>query len=84
MRQPHGGHGYPAWLRGTVLDVPLTAVRDELVVALEETLQLARRLAADARDGEVSVAELVAQDGVARNVAYRIAHETGGEDEEDT
>jgi hypothetical protein len=39
----------------------LTAVRDELVVALEETLKLARRLAADARDGEVPVAELVAQ-----------------------
>ena len=46
---------------GTVPIVPLTAVRDELVVALEETLQLARRLAADARDGEVPVAELVAQ-----------------------
>src|ERR1700728_3047980 len=61
MRQPHGGHGYPAWLRGTVPIVPLTAVRDELVVALEETLKLARRLAADARDGEVPVAELVAQ-----------------------
>jgi hypothetical protein len=41
--------------------VPLTAVRDELVAALEETLQLARRLAADARDDEVPVAELVAQ-----------------------
>ena len=41
--------------------MPLTAVRDELVAALEETLQLARRLAADARDGEVPVAELVAQ-----------------------
>ncbi|MGD0705930.1 MAG: hypothetical protein ABSA02_39370 [Trebonia sp.] len=39
----------------------LTKVRDELVVALEETLQLAQRLAADARDGEVPVAELVAQ-----------------------
>jgi hypothetical protein len=61
MRQPHGTHGYPAWLRGTVRVVRLTAVRDELVVALEETLQLARRLAADARDGEVPVAELVAQ-----------------------
>jgi hypothetical protein len=41
--------------------VSLTKVRDELVVALEETLQLAQRLAADARDGEVPVAELVAQ-----------------------
>jgi hypothetical protein len=46
---------------GTVQVVPLTTVRDELVVALEETLQLARRLAADARDDEVPVAELVAQ-----------------------
>ena len=46
---------------GYIPIVPLTAVRDELVVALEETLKLARRLAADARDGEVPVAELVAQ-----------------------
>jgi len=61
MRQPHGDHGYLAWLRGTVHVVRLTAVRDELVAALDETLQLARRLAADARDGEVPVAELVAQ-----------------------
>ena len=56
-----GGHGYPAWLRGTVHTVPLTTVRDELVAALEETLRLARQLAADARDGEVPVAELVAK-----------------------
>jgi hypothetical protein len=48
-------------VRGRVHVVRLTAVRDELVAALEETLQLARRLAADARDGEVPVAELVAQ-----------------------
>jgi hypothetical protein len=48
-------------MRGTVPVVRLAAVRDELVVALEETLQLARRLAADARDGKVPVAELVAQ-----------------------
>jgi hypothetical protein len=48
-------------VRGTVHIVRLTTVRDELVVALEETLQLARRLAADARDDEVPVAELVAQ-----------------------
>jgi hypothetical protein len=61
MRQPHGDHGYLAWLRGTVHVVRLTAGRDELVAALDETLQLARRLAADARDGEVPVAELVAQ-----------------------
>ena len=56
-----GGHAYPAWLRGTVHIVPVTTVRDELVAALEETLSLARRLATDARDGEVPVAELVAQ-----------------------
>ena len=46
---------------GTVHIVPVTTVRDELVAALEETLRLARQLAADARDGEVPVAELVAQ-----------------------
>jgi hypothetical protein len=41
--------------------VSLTKVRDELVVALEETLQLAQRLAADARNEKVPAAELVAQ-----------------------
>jgi len=61
MRQPHGEHGYGSRPRGTVQFVRLTTVRDELVVALEETLELARRLAADARDGDVPVAELVAQ-----------------------
>ena len=61
MRQSHGGHGYPAWMRGTVLTVSLTAVRDDLAVTLEETLKLARRLAEDARDTDVPVAELVAQ-----------------------
>jgi hypothetical protein len=39
----------------------LAAVRDDLAAALEETLRLARRLAEDARDTEVPVAELVAQ-----------------------
>jgi hypothetical protein len=48
-------------MRGTVLTVSLTAVRDDLAVTLEETLKLARRLAEDARDTEVPVAELVAQ-----------------------
>jgi hypothetical protein len=48
-------------MRGKVPVVSLTKVRDELVAALEETLQLAQRLAADARDDEVPVAELVAQ-----------------------
>ena len=61
MRQSHGGHGYPAWMRGTVLTVSLAAVRDELAAALEETLKLARQLAEDARDDDVPVAELVAQ-----------------------
>jgi hypothetical protein len=46
---------------GTFLTVSLTAVRDDLAVTLEETLKLARRLAEDARDTEVPVAELVAQ-----------------------
>jgi hypothetical protein len=50
-----------AWMRGRVPVVSLTKVRDELVVALEETLQLAQRLAADARNDKVPVAELVAQ-----------------------
>jgi phosphohistidine phosphatase SixA len=44
----------------------------------------ARALRAAGMTRRQIVAELVAQDGVARNVAYRIAHETGGEDEEDT
>ena len=61
MRQSHGGHGYPAWMRGTVLTVSLAAVRDDLAAALEETLKLARQLAEDARDTDVPVAELVAQ-----------------------
>jgi hypothetical protein len=61
MRQSHGGHGYLAWMRGTVLTVSLAAVRDDLVAALEETLKLARQLAEDARDTDVPVAELVAQ-----------------------
>jgi hypothetical protein len=39
----------------------MAAVRDDLAAALEETLKLARRLAEDARDIDVPVAELVAQ-----------------------
>jgi hypothetical protein len=46
---------------GTVLAVSVTAVRSDLAAALEESLKLARRLAEDARDGDVPVAELVAQ-----------------------
>jgi hypothetical protein len=41
--------------------VSLAAVRNDLVSALEETLKLAGRLAEDARDTDVPVAELVAQ-----------------------
>jgi hypothetical protein len=41
--------------------VSLPAVRDELVGTLEETLQLARLLAENARDSKVPVADLVAQ-----------------------
>ena len=48
-------------MRGTVLTVSMAAVRDDLAAALEETLKLARRLAEDARDIDVPVAELVAQ-----------------------
>src|SRR5215469_6962411 len=46
---------------GTVPAVSVAAVRNDLARALEETLKLARRLAEDARDGDVPVAELVAQ-----------------------
>ena len=65
MRQPHGCHGPSAWIpgpdAGTFRKVSLTAARDDLADALEETLRLARRLADDARDTDVPVAELVAQ-----------------------
>jgi hypothetical protein len=46
---------------GTVPRVSVTAVRGDLADALEEIIRLARKLAEDARDGEVAVAELVAQ-----------------------
>jgi hypothetical protein len=46
---------------GRVACVTVTAVRDDLAAALDETLRLARRLAQDARDTDVPVAELVAQ-----------------------
>jgi len=39
----------------------LAAIRDDLAAALEETLKVAHRLAEDARDTDVPVAELVAQ-----------------------
>jgi hypothetical protein len=48
-------------MRGKVHGVSLAAVRDNLAVTVEETLKLARQLAADARDTDVPVAELVAQ-----------------------
>jgi hypothetical protein len=53
MGTPHGC--------GYIRTVKLGVVRDELVATLEETLRLAGQLAADARDDEVPVAELVAQ-----------------------
>lgn len=46
---------------GKVHDVSTAAVRDNLAATVEETLKLARQLAADARDTDVPVAELVAQ-----------------------
>jgi hypothetical protein len=46
---------------GTVPTVSVAVVRDELADALEETLALARRLAADARDSDIPVADLVAR-----------------------
>lgn len=61
MRQPHGVHGYPAWIRGRFSGVTKGVVRDELVATLLETQRLAQRLASDARDNDVPVAELVAQ-----------------------
>jgi hypothetical protein len=48
-------------MRGTVHTVSLAAVRSDLALTLEETLKLAQRLAEDARDTDVPVAELVAQ-----------------------
>jgi len=50
------GHG-----AGYIHLVSVTAARDNLAAAVEETLELARRLAEDARDAQVPVAELVAQ-----------------------
>src|ERR1700758_4927877 len=46
---------------GRFVTVSLVVVRDDLAVALEETLRLTQRLAEDARDTDVPVAELVAQ-----------------------
>ena len=56
-----GTRGCSAGIRGTVLVVSVAAVREDLAAALEETLRLARKLAADARDTGVTEAELVAQ-----------------------
>jgi hypothetical protein len=61
MRQSHGIHASWPWFVGTVRDVKVPVVRDELITTLEQTLRLARRLAEDARDDGVPVAELVAQ-----------------------
>jgi hypothetical protein len=48
-------------MRGTFVAVSLAAARDDLATSLEETLRLTRRLAEDARDTDVPVADLVAQ-----------------------
>jgi hypothetical protein len=56
-----GTRGCSGGIRGTVLVVSVAAVREDLAAALEETLRLARKLAADARDTGVTEAELVAQ-----------------------
>ncbi len=61
MGQPHGFHALWPWSPGTVRHVSVPVVRDELVATLEESLRVARQLAADARDDDVPVAELVAQ-----------------------
>src|ERR1700754_518901 len=55
-------HECGAWTSGgTVNGVSLGAVRDNLAVTVEESLKLTQRLAEDARDTDVPVAELVAQ-----------------------
>jgi hypothetical protein len=46
---------------GYIRLVSVTTARDDLAAALEEIVRLARRLAQDARDTEVPVADLVAQ-----------------------
>jgi hypothetical protein len=46
---------------GYIRRMSVTTARDDLAAALEETLRLARRLAQDARDTTIPVAELVAQ-----------------------
>jgi hypothetical protein len=61
MRQPHGHHASRPCFLGTQPPVTLPVVRDELVATLEQTRRLAQRLAEDARDHEVPVADLVAQ-----------------------
>jgi hypothetical protein len=53
--------GIPRDDPGTFTVVSLAAVRDDLASALEETQRLAGRLAEDARDTGIPVAELVAQ-----------------------
>jgi hypothetical protein len=61
MRQSHGHHASRPWFVGTQHAVTLPVVRDELIATLEQTRRLAQRLADDARDNEVPVADLVAQ-----------------------
>lgn len=60
------GHGY-----GYITAVTSAAVRDELVATLEQTQRLARRLAEEARDHEVPVAELVARAALLQRLDQR-------------
>jgi hypothetical protein len=61
MRQSHGHHASRPCFLGTQHAVTLPVVRDELIATLEQTRRLAQRLADDARDDEVPVADLVAR-----------------------
>jgi len=61
MRQSHGHHASRPSFVGTQHAVTLPVARDELIATLEQTRRLAQRLADDARDDEVPVADLVAQ-----------------------
>jgi hypothetical protein len=56
-----GPHALQPWIAGTSHAVTVPVTRDELAATMDQTLRLARRLAEDARDGEVPVADLVAQ-----------------------
>lgn len=56
---------------GTFTGVDMPVVRDELVAALEESLRVTERLAADARDDAVPVADLVARSAMLNRLDER-------------